>query len=158
MSGAIVIALLVSRPNVNALLHEVSERILLRAVGSGKVKLVEGMPQNSKFWTRTPSMMIAIGMSSLRLVSQPCIFPYRFTHPHSMQKTRKTFRISALVYNRGPYPATLHILPQFWFPNNWPWSESSRCPPTGEHNSLNLPPVLLSFPTTHRSQKPRRLR
>ncbi|OCH93107.1 hypothetical protein OBBRIDRAFT_750112 [Obba rivulosa] len=24
-------------------------------------------------------------------------------------------------YNRGPDPATLHIIPQFWFPNTWSW-------------------------------------
>ncbi|KAG6917222.1 hypothetical protein DXG01_003336 [Tephrocybe rancida] len=28
-------------------------------------------------------------------------------------------RITA--YNRGPDPATLHIIPQFWFPNTWSW-------------------------------------
>ncbi|EJF65137.1 hypothetical protein DICSQDRAFT_79030 [Dichomitus squalens LYAD-421 SS1] len=26
-------------------------------------------------------------------------------------------------YNRGPEPATLHVIPQFWFPNTWSWSE-----------------------------------
>ncbi|OBZ68055.1 hypothetical protein A0H81_11924 [Grifola frondosa] len=26
-------------------------------------------------------------------------------------------------YNRGPEPATLHIIPQFWFPNTWSWPE-----------------------------------
>lgn len=36
-------------------------------------------------------------------------------------------RITA--YNRGPDPATLHILPQFWFPNTWSWSESKQPPP-----------------------------
>ncbi|KNZ80267.1 hypothetical protein J132_06693 [Termitomyces sp. J132] len=25
------------------------------------------------------------------------------------------------TYNRGPDPATLHIVPQFWFPNTWSW-------------------------------------
>ncbi|KAF5385960.1 hypothetical protein D9615_002643 [Tricholomella constricta] len=25
------------------------------------------------------------------------------------------------TYNRGPDPATLHIIPQFWFPNTWSW-------------------------------------
>ncbi|KAH8828359.1 Six-hairpin glycosidase-like protein [Flagelloscypha sp. PMI_526] len=24
-------------------------------------------------------------------------------------------------YNRGPDPATLHVIPQFWFPNTWSW-------------------------------------
>ncbi|TCD62203.1 hypothetical protein EIP91_007236 [Steccherinum ochraceum] len=30
-------------------------------------------------------------------------------------------RITA--YNRGPDPATLHIIPQFWFPNTWSWAD-----------------------------------
>lgn len=30
-----------------------------------------------------------------------------------------SIRITA--YNRGPDPATLHILPQLWFPNTWSW-------------------------------------
>ncbi|KAI0081875.1 hypothetical protein K474DRAFT_1655737 [Panus rudis PR-1116 ss-1] len=25
------------------------------------------------------------------------------------------------TYNRGPEPATLHVIPQFWFPNTWSW-------------------------------------
>ncbi|THH30923.1 hypothetical protein EUX98_g3248 [Antrodiella citrinella] len=29
-------------------------------------------------------------------------------------------------YNRGPDPATLHVLPQFWFPNTWSWSERPK--------------------------------
>ncbi|KAI0930329.1 hypothetical protein AcW1_009055 [Taiwanofungus camphoratus] len=32
-------------------------------------------------------------------------------------------------YNRGPEPATLHVVPQFWFPNNWSWpAERPRTP------------------------------
>ncbi|KAI8993796.1 Six-hairpin glycosidase-like protein [Trametes punicea] len=27
-------------------------------------------------------------------------------------------------YNRGPEPATLHVIPQFWFPNTWSWSNN----------------------------------
>ncbi|KAL5523625.1 hypothetical protein ACEPAG_7798 [Sanghuangporus baumii] len=29
--------------------------------------------------------------------------------------------IRVTAYNRGPDPATLHILPHFWFPNTWSW-------------------------------------
>ncbi|KAH9942293.1 Six-hairpin glycosidase-like protein [Epithele typhae] len=39
-------------------------------------------------------------------------------------------RITA--YNRGPDPATLHIIPQLWFPNTWSWSEN---PPPKPHMS-----------------------
>lgn len=37
---------------------------------------------------------------------------------HSM-----SIRITA--YNRGPDPATLHILPQMWFRNTWSWSKEA---------------------------------
>lgn len=29
--------------------------------------------------------------------------------------------IRITTYNRGPDPATLHIIPQLWFPNTWSW-------------------------------------
>ncbi|GJE94908.1 hypothetical protein PsYK624_110840 [Phanerochaete sordida] len=32
------------------------------------------------------------------------------------------------TYNRGPDPATLHVIPQFWFPNTWAWNNDH--PPT----------------------------
>ncbi|MBT3272367.1 MAG: glucosidase, partial [Spirochaetales bacterium] len=32
------------------------------------------------------------------------------------------------VYNRGPQPATLHILPQLWFRNTWSWGKDVRNP------------------------------
>ncbi|KAI0758346.1 Six-hairpin glycosidase-like protein [Irpex lacteus] len=31
------------------------------------------------------------------------------------------------TYNRGPDPATLHIIPQLWFPNTWSWND--KAPP-----------------------------
>lgn len=34
-----------------------------------------------------------------------------------------SIRITA--YNRGPEPATLHIIPQLWFPNTWSWSKDA---------------------------------
>jgi hypothetical protein len=38
-----------------------------------------------------------------------------------------SIRITA--YNRGPEPATLHIIPQIWFRNTWAWSKER---PTGK--------------------------
>jgi hypothetical protein len=32
------------------------------------------------------------------------------------------------AYNRGPEPATLHLLPSLWFRNTWSWSESAEKP------------------------------
>ena len=32
------------------------------------------------------------------------------------------------VHNRGPEPATLHLLPQLWFRNTWSWREGTRRP------------------------------
>ncbi|KAJ7218094.1 glycoside hydrolase family 63 protein [Mycena pura] len=37
-------------------------------------------------------------------------------------------RITA--YNRGPDPATLHIVPQLWFPNTWSWTVDQPPMPT----------------------------
>jgi hypothetical protein len=37
------------------------------------------------------------------------------------------------VTNRGPDPATLHLLPQLWFRNTWSWGE-----PRGERPSLRM--------------------
>lgn len=33
-------------------------------------------------------------------------------------------------YNRGPEPATLHVIPQLWFPNTWSWSDGHPPKPT----------------------------
>ncbi|THH00906.1 hypothetical protein EW026_g1701 [Hermanssonia centrifuga] len=33
-------------------------------------------------------------------------------------------------YNRGPDPATLHVLPQLWFPNTWSWNHDHPPKPT----------------------------
>lgn len=33
-------------------------------------------------------------------------------------------------YNRGPDPATLHVIPQLWFPNTWSWSDDHPPAPT----------------------------
>jgi hypothetical protein len=32
------------------------------------------------------------------------------------------------AYNRGPEPATLHLLPSLWFRNTWSWEESAEKP------------------------------
>lgn len=32
------------------------------------------------------------------------------------------------AHNRGPQPAKLHLLPQFWFRNTWSWKSGSRVP------------------------------
>ena len=32
------------------------------------------------------------------------------------------------VANRGPEPATLHLLPQLWFRNTWSWREEGEAP------------------------------
>ncbi|KAI0342026.1 hypothetical protein BDW22DRAFT_1358151 [Trametopsis cervina] len=49
-------------------------------------------------------------------------------------------------YNRGPDPATLHVIPQLWFPNTWSWSDKAPPKPqmyaagegvvTAKHHSL----------------------
>ena len=34
--------------------------------------------------------------------------------------------IRIIVYNRGPEPATLHLLPTLWFRNSWTWEDGAR--------------------------------
>src|SRR5262249_30759686 len=36
--------------------------------------------------------------------------------------------IEITVYNRGPEPATLHLLPTLWFRNTWSWGGTSPRP------------------------------
>ena len=36
--------------------------------------------------------------------------------------------IKVTVWNRGPDPATLHLLPHFWFRNQWRWEEENTKP------------------------------
>jgi hypothetical protein len=36
--------------------------------------------------------------------------------------------MKVMVANRGPEPATLHLLPQLWFRNTWSWRENARRP------------------------------
>ena len=76
-------------------------------------------------------MTIAIRTPSLRSVSQPCIFPYLFTHPHYAKDEEDVSNVYARItaYNGWSHSATLHILPQSWFPNSWSWSESKQPPP-----------------------------
>ncbi|KAJ3512632.1 hypothetical protein NLJ89_g3412 [Agrocybe chaxingu] len=38
--------------------------------------------------------------------------------------------IRITAYNRGPDPATLHIIPQLWFPNTWSWPTEKPPMPT----------------------------
>ncbi len=64
--------------------------------------------------------------------------------------------IRITAYNRGPDPANLHIIPQFWFPNTWSWG----LPPhgllqfmtsSGRHTYIVFRPLLLSNPTVNPS-------
>ena len=93
------------------------------------------------------STKTVIGMSSLKSVPQPYVLHYRLTYPQYAKDEEDASNIYARItaYNRGPDPATLHIIPQFWFPNTWSWSESKQPPPqmsakgnciTAKHHSL----------------------
>lgn len=42
------------------------------------------------------------------------------------------------TYNRGPDPATLHIIPQFWFPNTWSWAEAPQRMPVMQASGDNV--------------------
>ena len=47
-----------------------------------------------------------------------CISPLKYAKDED-EPDNVYIRITA--YNRGPDPATLHIIPQLWFPNTWSW-------------------------------------
>src|SRR5438445_11106611 len=36
--------------------------------------------------------------------------------------------IRITAHNRGPEPATIHLLPQLWFRNTWPWRSNGAKP------------------------------
>ena len=42
--------------------------------------------------------------------------------------TPEDILIKITVWNRGPEPATLHLLPTLWFRNTWSWSEGAAKP------------------------------
>ncbi|SJK97239.1 related to glucosidase I [Armillaria ostoyae] len=56
-------------------------------------------------------------------------------------------------YNRGPDPATLHIVPQFWFPNTWSWYQEKPAMPTLSGSVRNDIQCITAkhpeFPKTH---------
>ncbi|KAG8905070.1 hypothetical protein FRB99_000718, partial [Tulasnella sp. 403] len=54
-----------------------------------------------------------------------------------------SIRITA--YNRGPDPATLHIIPQLWFPNTWSWAIP---PPPRPQLYLSAPGVVTATEKT----------
>jgi len=54
--------------------------------------------------------------------------------------------IKITVWNRGPDPATLHLLPHFWFRNQWRWEEENTKP---EMHALASGKVVSSIAATH---------
>ncbi|KAF9263151.1 hypothetical protein L218DRAFT_999806 [Marasmius fiardii PR-910] len=55
-------------------------------------------------------------------------------------------------YNRGPDPATLHIIPQLWFPNTWSWSlEKPEMPSLTAHNRHGVNYVSVKHPSLGRT-------
>lgn len=46
--------------------------------------------------------------------------------------------VRVTTYNRGPDPATLHVIPQFWFPNTWSWSDKTPPRPSMHASGDNL--------------------
>src|SRR5205823_1898314 len=57
-------------------------------------------------------------------------------------------RISAS--NRGPDPATLHLLPTLWFRNTWAWGRDPRRPSIQE-DIMHSEPGILQVQARHRS-------
>ncbi|MFL5859505.1 MAG: MGH1-like glycoside hydrolase domain-containing protein [Solirubrobacteraceae bacterium] len=53
-------------------------------------------------------------------------------------------RVSAV--NRGPDPATLHILPTLWFRNTWSWASDTARPSLSAGGGTGGPPVVAQLP------------
>ena len=105
---------------------------------------MEGMSQNLKFWTQMPSTIIAIGMSSLRLVSRLFIFTVD-SPPLSTQKTRKTHRTPMFASPRtteGPKPLHYTSFLSSGSLTPGPGQRASnrclRCPPMGTASPPNI--------------------
>ncbi|KAH7875369.1 glycoside hydrolase family 63 protein [Lentinula edodes] len=55
--------------------------------------------------------------------------------------------IRITAYNRGPDPATLHIIPQLWFPNTWSWPlEKPPMPSLTAHNRSGINYITAKHP------------
>ncbi|KAH7868974.1 uncharacterized protein C8R40DRAFT_1074449 [Lentinula edodes] len=55
--------------------------------------------------------------------------------------------IRITAYNRGPDPATLHIIPQLWFPNTWSWPlEKPPMPSLTAHNCSGINYIAAKHP------------
>ena len=52
--------------------------------------------------------------------------------------------IQITVHNRGPEPATLHLLPTIWFRNSWSWGSDTRRP---QIEQVDPGTIALSHPT-----------
>ncbi|ESK97413.1 glycoside hydrolase family 63 protein [Moniliophthora roreri MCA 2997] len=55
-------------------------------------------------------------------------------------------------YNRGPDPATLHVVPQLWFPNTWSWrKENPPMPSMAAHSRNGINYVSVRHPELGRN-------
>ncbi|KAJ8076808.1 hypothetical protein PM082_001231 [Marasmius tenuissimus] len=55
-------------------------------------------------------------------------------------------------YNRGPDPATLHVVPQLWFPNTWSWPlEKPQMPSLSAHERHGVSYVSVKHPLLGRT-------
>ncbi|KAF9038280.1 hypothetical protein BDZ89DRAFT_1129641 [Hymenopellis radicata] len=55
-------------------------------------------------------------------------------------------------YNRGPDPATLHIIPQFWFPNTWSWPlEKPPMPSMSASTRNDINCITAKHPELHKT-------
>ena len=93
---------------------------------------------DNRYW----DVFVEVGAPAFHL-----LFTFQMTSPQYAKDEEDASNTYARItaYNRGPDPATLHILPQFWFPNTWSWSESKQPTPqmsgngnciTANHHSL----------------------
>jgi len=69
--------------------------------------------EDDRYW----DVFLEVGLAILRCFP-PANAPPQYAKD---EEDPDSVYIRITAYNRGPDPATLHIIPQLWFPNTWSW-------------------------------------
>ncbi|KAJ3815571.1 hypothetical protein F5876DRAFT_61474 [Lentinula aff. lateritia] len=73
-------------------------------------------------------------------------YPYKELYTKDEDEPDNVY-IRITAYNRGPDPATLHIIPQPWFPNTWSWPlEKPLMPSLTAHNRSGINYITAKHP------------
>jgi hypothetical protein len=61
------------------------------------------------------------------------------------KETPEDLLIRITVWNRGPEPASLHVVPTLWFRNTWSWAEGAKRPETREEPAIKGAHVIKAW-------------